>query len=43
MLNKHPEDFRLFQLGEYDDNSGFFDNLDEPVLLARSTDFVSTE
>lgn len=30
----HPDDFDLFHLGEYDDNTGQFTNLAEPKQLA---------
>lgn len=33
-LYHHPEDFELFQLSEYDDNTGRFAQ-SEPSLLAR--------
>lgn len=32
-LNLHPEDFALFHLGTYDDNTGLFDTLEAPVGL----------
>lgn len=38
-LNKHPEDFDLYQLGSYDDNSGLFDT-GQPVQVAVGKDMV---
>lgn len=37
-LNKYPEDFVLYSVGEYDDNTGVFKSKDtpEPVLRADS-------
>jgi hypothetical protein len=40
-LNKHPDDFDLYLLGTYDDNTGFF-NLDVPTVLVRAKDVVSS-
>lgn len=39
---KHPEDFSLFHLGEFDDNSGCFDlsGNEVPVRIAAARDFV---
>lgn len=30
----HPEDYRLFHLGVYDDSVGRFENLEAPLLIA---------
>lgn len=41
VLNKHPEDFDLYQLGVYDDNSGLFVS-DKPKQIAVGKDlFIS--
>lgn len=37
-LHKHPNDFVLYQLGEFDDNSGGFVVLDRPGVLHRAID-----
>lgn len=37
-MNKHPEDFELFELARFDDNSGKFEVLPDPVLLIRGKD-----
>jgi hypothetical protein len=33
-LNRHPDDFDLYELGEFDDNTGLFDLHDQPKLLS---------
>lgn len=33
MMAKHPEDFALFHLGEYDDATGKHENLEAPKQL----------
>ena len=38
-INRHPEDFALFLLGEWDDNTGhFFGNDEGPVRLVSAVD-----
>lgn len=37
-LFNHPEDFDLYQLGEFDDQTGEFRSLDRPNLLLRGKD-----
>lgn len=32
-LSRYPDDFRLFELGEYDESTGSFDSLVQPALL----------
>lgn len=39
MVNKHPADFRLFQLGEYDDQAGELHQLKQIIPLGFGTDF----
>lgn len=38
-LNKHPEDFDLFLLGEFDDNTGEFD-ITRPAQVAVGKDLL---
>jgi len=38
-LAKHPEDFELYRLGMFDDNTGEFSSI-ETVLVARVKDLV---
>jgi hypothetical protein len=33
-LHNHPDDFDLYELGEFDDNSGLFALHDQPKLLS---------
>lgn len=42
-LNKHPEDFELFCLGEFDESSGRFGSLGDPEVLIRGKDAVNRE
>lgn len=37
--NKHPEDYTLFHLGEYDDNNAVFTPLETPYSLGVATVF----
>jgi len=39
---KHPEDFKLYCLGEYDDNSGALLSKPQPEFLANASDFVKS-
>lgn len=39
-FKRHPEDYILYHIGEFDDNQGTFQNIVPPVLVARATDFV---
>jgi len=38
-LNKHPDDFDLYLMGQFNDNTGEF-LLAEPVLLVRAKDLL---
>lgn len=39
-LNKHPDDFDLYLLGQFDDSKGTFVS-EEPVVLVRGKDVIS--
>lgn len=39
VLGKHPEDFELFKIGEFDDESGELKTM-KPEYIARAGDFV---
>ena len=39
-LNKHPEDYALFHIGNYDDVSGSLVPLEQPVQIALAMDYV---
>lgn len=43
-INKHPEDFALYQVGEYDDLAGLFDAaFKQPIFVCNAVDFVKKE
>ena len=39
-LNKHPDDFDLYVLGTFDDNSGAFVMEETPTVLVRAKDVL---
>lgn len=39
-VNKHPEDYQLFEIGEYDDAVGLLKDLHPSRLLAQASDFM---
>lgn len=39
-LNQHPGDYSLYELGEYDPNSGRITSLDQPLFLHSASEFV---
>lgn len=42
-LSKHPEDFELYCIGEFDDLVGRFGSIGEPEMLLRGKDAVNPE
>lgn len=40
-IQKHPEDFSLFELGTYDQETGRFENLTAPLNLGSASSLVS--
>lgn len=40
-LNKHPDDFELYALAEFDDGSGRFGSIGAPELLIRGKDCLA--
>ena len=40
-LNKHPEDFSLYCLGIFDDNSGKIESFDTPDHVCNAVDFIN--
>ncbi|AZL82679.1 nonstructural protein [Apis mellifera associated microvirus 3] len=40
MLNKHPEDFSLFEIGEFDQLTGAITPLTAPVSIAPALELV---
>lgn len=43
MFSKHPEDFELYHIADYDDATGKYVCPDIPELCARAIDFVTPE
>lgn len=43
LIGKHPADFGLYMLGDFDDSTGRMSNLDAPVLLAIGSDFLNNK
>jgi hypothetical protein len=43
IISKHPEQFILFKLGEYDDSEAMFDLLDTPRPLCKGIELVNSE
>ena len=41
--NKHPEDYTLFHVGDYDDNTGKTVNLETPYSLGVALVFKKTD
>jgi len=39
-IHKHPEDYQLFKLGTYDDNSGRHTALDVPKYMSQGVDWT---
>lgn len=43
-MSKHPEDYELYHLGEYDDSNGRFTMLEDgPKQIARAKDHISKQ
>lgn len=43
VMTKHPSDFTIYRLGEFDSNTGKFENVDCPVALATGSDYAVKE
>lgn len=39
-VNKHPEDYELFEIGEFDDCSGLLVPLNAPIFMHSAIEFV---
>jgi len=39
-FNKHPEDFTLFELGTYDDNTAAFESGATPYALGKALEYI---
>lgn len=42
-INKHPEDYSLFEIAAYDDTRGMFEPLTAPVHLANAVQYARTD
>lgn len=42
-INKHPCDYRLYQLGSYDNINGIVKTQTEPQFIIHAIDFLQTE
>lgn len=40
-FGKHPNDYELWELGEFDDQTGKFDLYEEPDFVGVGSDFVT--
>lgn len=40
VINRHPEDFRLYRLGEFDDNSGVLSPLAQPEFVCDAVEYI---
>ena len=40
-MSRHPQDFRLVRVAEYDDNSGVLKPLSVPEFIADLSEFIS--
>ena len=43
MIGKHPEDYTLFYVGEYDDHTASFNLEDTKISLGVASEFVGKE
>lgn len=41
-VSKHPEDFKLYCIGDFNDNSGGLASCPQPEFLANASDFVKS-
>jgi len=42
-ISKHPDDYRLFRVGDFDDDTGTLTSGTAPMLLATGTEVVSED
>lgn len=41
-LSKHPSDYQLFEIGQFDDNAGSVEGVSQPKYLGSALDFVAS-
>lgn len=42
-MDKHPEDYELYHLADFDEVTGLFIAGEQPVCIARGKDYISKE
>lgn len=42
-ISRHPDDYEMYFLGEFDDSDGSFTCPNKPALLARGVDLVTVK
>lgn len=40
VINRHPADYRLYRIGDFDDRGGVLKGVSEPVFVCEATQFV---
>ena len=43
MIGKQPGDFKLFQIGSFDADTGELSSLDKPLFIGNAVDYVTRE
>lgn len=43
MVNKYPDDYSLYLIGEFDDQTGKLESLKEPKHLVKAINFISRQ
>ena len=42
-FNRHPTDYTLFQIGEFDDNTGIITTHETKLILGNGLDFINED
>ena len=42
-ISKHPEDFQLYKVADFDDNKGLFIPCPVPEFLSKAVDFIPSK
>lgn len=40
-MNTHPDDYSLYQIGEYEESTGRLNSLPDPIMLSRGKDVIT--
>lgn len=40
LVSRHPEDYRVYRVGQFNDDSGKFESLNVPEFLANGSDLI---